>query len=84
MHIHGLGHCDIRLPLFQQQRVLAEGQARPHRWAPEKGYVSAFVTNRETFRVASGLIQISHQHFLAARNTLPKEMSAEMGEPNDA
>jgi hypothetical protein len=31
MHIHGLGHCDIRLPKNIQARALAEGKARPHR-----------------------------------------------------
>ena len=32
MHIHGHGHCDIRLAKTDQERVLAEGKARPHRW----------------------------------------------------
>src|SRR5437773_12582746 len=40
MHIHGHGHCDIRLAKADQERVLAEGKARPHRWAPEEGYVT--------------------------------------------
>src|SRR5215831_20458835 len=40
MHIHGYGHCDIRLSMKDQARVLAEGKARPHRWAPEEGYVT--------------------------------------------
>src|SRR5207302_3962522 len=39
MHIHGHGHCDIRLAKEDQEQILAEGKARPHRWAPEKGYV---------------------------------------------
>ncbi len=34
MHIHGHGQCDIRLAKADQERVLAEGKARPHRWAP--------------------------------------------------
>jgi len=38
MHIHGAGHCDIRLSKADQGRVLADGKARPHRWAPEAGY----------------------------------------------
>jgi len=40
MHIHGHGHCDIRLAKGDQGRILAEDKARPHRWAPEKGYVT--------------------------------------------
>src|SRR6266700_272893 len=43
MHIHGHGHCDIRLSKTDQQRVLAEGKARQHRWAPEAGYVTYIV-----------------------------------------
>jgi len=40
MHIHGHGHCDIRLAKADQERILAEGKARPNRWAPEQGYVT--------------------------------------------
>src|SRR5262249_37748583 len=40
MHIHGQGHCDIRLSEIDQRHVLAQGRACPHRWAPEKGYVT--------------------------------------------
>src|SRR5712675_2370951 len=31
MHIHGHGHCDIRLSKGDQARVLAEGKACPNR-----------------------------------------------------
>ena len=37
MHVHGRSHCDIRLAKGDQKRVLAEGKARAHRWAPEAG-----------------------------------------------
>ncbi len=67
MHIHGLGHCDIRLPHERQQQVLAEHRARPHRWAPEQGYVTALVTDAESLQVATELIRLSHQHFAAAQ-----------------
>src|SRR5215831_19615292 len=46
MHIHGHGHCDIRLSKDDQERILAEGRARRHRWAPDAGYVT-FVANEE-------------------------------------
>ena len=46
MHIHGHGHCDIRLAMADQGRVLTDGKARPHRWAPEQGYVT-FVARDE-------------------------------------
>ena len=63
MHIHGHGHCDICLPKDVQQRALAEGKARPHRWAPEQGYVTAVVRDEETLDSTMELIRISHAHF---------------------
>jgi Luciferase len=63
MHIHGHGHCDVRLSKDDQERVLAEGRARRHRWAPDAGYVT-FVANDETdVEPAMDLIRMSHQHF---------------------
>lgn len=63
MHIHGHGHCDIRLPLDVQARALAEGKARPHRWAPQQGYVTALVTDEKSLETALELIRASHQAF---------------------
>jgi len=63
MHIHGHGHCDIRLALHDQQRVLAEGKARPHRWAPEAGYVTFIVRNEKDLEPAMDLIRMSYHHF---------------------
>jgi hypothetical protein len=63
MHVHGHGHCDIRLSKKDQERVLAEGKARPHRWAPEKGYVTLMVRNENDLAPAMELIRMSHVHF---------------------
>jgi hypothetical protein len=71
MHIHGHGHCDIRLSKGDQERVLAEGKARRHRWAPEAGYVTFIVSNDEDFGPAMDLIRISHAHF-AGKQGLPR------------
>lgn len=68
MHIHGHGHCDIRLAKGDQERVLAEGKARPHRWAPEQGYVTFFVSGEKTLEAAMELIRISHDHFADKQN----------------
>ena len=65
MHIHGRGHCDIRLPLEVQHQILAEGKARPHRWAPERGYVTALVDDEKTLETAMELIRTSHDYFEA-------------------
>ena len=63
MHIHGHGHCDIRLAKDDQGRILAEGKARPHRWAPEKGYVTFVARDGNDLAGAMELIQMSHDHF---------------------
>src|SRR2546430_12048797 len=63
MHIHGHGHCDIRLSTIDQERVLAEGKARPHRWAPGKGYVTLIVDDEADLDAAMDLIRMSHRHF---------------------
>ena len=62
-HIHGHGHCDIRLAREDQERVLAEGKARSHRWAPERGYVTFVVRNENDLAPAMELIQRSHDYF---------------------
>ena len=64
MHIHGHGHCDIRLAKEDQGRILAEGKARPHRWAPEKGYVTFIARNENDLAPAMELIRVSHDHFV--------------------
>ena len=63
MHVHGHGHCDIRLAKKDQEQVLAEGKARPHRWAPEKGYVTFMVCDENDLAPAMELIRMSHAHF---------------------
>jgi Luciferase len=63
MHIHGHGHCDIRLARDDQERVLAEGKAHSHRWAPERGYVTFVVRNENDLAPAMELIQMSHDYF---------------------
>jgi hypothetical protein len=63
MHIHGYGHCDIRLAKSDQERVLADGKARLHRWAPEQGYVTFIVHDEKDLEPALELIRMSHEHF---------------------
>ena len=71
MHIHGHGHCDIRLSKGDQEPVLVEVKARPHRWAPEAGYVTFIVNNDEDLDWAMDVIQISHAHF-AGKQGVPR------------
>jgi hypothetical protein len=66
MHIHGSGHCDIRLSKLDQAHVLEEGKAHRHRWAPEQGYVTFHVREEKDLEPAMDLIRLSHEHFAVA------------------
>jgi hypothetical protein len=68
VHIHGHGHCDIRLTKDEQERVLAEGKARRHRWAPEKGYVTFIARDENDLEPAMELIRMSHATFAKDTN----------------
>jgi len=67
MHIHSHGHCDIRLAKEDQERTLAERKARPHRWAPEKGYVTFIARDEKDLALAMELIQLSRDYFANGR-----------------
>src|SRR5436305_14852324 len=73
MHIHGRTHCDICLAKADQERVLTEGKARPHRWAPEAGYVTFIVKDEEDLEPAMDLIRMSHHHFAGKQSVLRTE-----------
>ena len=73
MHIHGYGHCDIRLPRGEQERVLSEGKARPHRWAPDQGYVTFIAQDQKDLDPAMELIRTSHNYFVTRGNGVAKE-----------
>jgi len=73
MHIHCHGHCDIRLEKSDQARVLAEGKARRHRWAPEKGYVTFVVRDENDVAPAMELIRMSHDHFVESQSGFQTE-----------
>jgi hypothetical protein len=65
MHIHGQGHCDIRLSKPDQTSVLEQGKAQKHRWSPETGYVTFMVNKTSDLEPALELIRMSHRHFSA-------------------
>src|SRR4029077_2259567 len=69
MHIHSHGHCDIRLAKPDQERVLAEGPARPHCWRLEQGYVTIMARNEKDLAPAMELIRMSHEHFAGDRRS---------------
>ena len=63
IHILRHGHCEIRLAMADQARVLGEDKARPYRWAPE-GYVTFVAGDEDDLGPAMELIQMSHDHFI--------------------
>src|SRR5215831_7693586 len=73
MHIHGHGHCDIRLAKDEQEQVLAERKARPHRWAPEQGYVTFIARDEKDLEPAMELIRRSHDYFTAGSDVRQSE-----------
>ncbi len=75
MHIHGHGYCDIRLPEDIQERVLAEGRAQRHRWAPAAGYVTLIVQNEKDVESAMELIQVSYESFIRKASQEGKEQT---------
>ena len=74
MHIHGHGHCDIRLSKGEQGLALAEGKARPHSWAPEAGFVTSIVRKEEDLESAMDLIRMSHHYFADKQNVLKTDL----------
>src|SRR5437879_13918424 len=60
MHIHGHGHCDIRLAKVDQERILAEGKAHPNRWAPEQGDVSFMARDEKDLAPVMELVHMSN------------------------
>ena len=51
-----------------QKRILAEGKARPHRWAPEKGYVTLIARDEKDLEAAMEVIRMSRDHFSSNTN----------------
>jgi len=77
MHIHpeSFRGCDIHIRLSKgdQGLALAEGKARPHRWAPEAGFVTSIVRKEEDLESAMDLIRMSHHYFADKQNVLKTE-----------
>ena len=52
----------------EQERVLAEGKACQHRWAPEAGYVTVIVHREKDLELAMELIRMLHRYFADKQN----------------
>jgi len=60
MHSHGPSFLDIRLPMDDQGRVLREGKALRHRFAPQAGWVSFRVLSESDAERAKELVGLAY------------------------
>jgi len=62
MHSHGHAQLDIRLSKDDQARVLNEGRALKHRFAPDAGWVTLIMRSYADVAGAKGIIELSYRH----------------------
>ncbi len=62
MHTHGTSHLDIRLSKEDQERILKEGKAEPHRFAPQAGWVTFRIHSEGDVETAKELIRLAYDN----------------------
>ena len=62
MHTHGISHLDIRLSKQDQERMLKEGKADPHRFAPQAGWVTFRMRSERDVEAAKELIRLAYDN----------------------
>ncbi len=62
MHSHGNSYLDIRLSMEDQERVLREGRAEPHRFAPQTGWVTFHVRSEGDVERAKELVRLAYDN----------------------
>jgi hypothetical protein len=62
MHTHGTSHVDIRLSKEDQERMLKEGKAEPHRFAPQAGWVTFRIRSEKDAETAKELIPLAYDN----------------------
>ncbi len=62
MHSHGPSFLDIRLSKEDQATQLKNGNALPHRFAPQAGWVSFRIEKTEDVERAKKLIQLAYDN----------------------
>ena len=63
MHTHGTLHLDIRLSQQDQERVLKEGKAEPHRFVHHKaGWVTFRIRSEKDTESAKELIRLAYDN----------------------
>ena len=62
MHSHGPTWLDIRLSKDDQASVLKSGQALPHRFAPQAGWVSFQIKSSQGLANGRKIIQLAYEN----------------------
>src|SRR5438094_9900667 len=62
MHSHGPTWLDIRLSRDDQASVLKSGQALPHRFAPQAGWVSFRIKSSQDLANGRKIIQLAYEN----------------------
>ncbi len=55
-------HLDIRLSKQDQERMLKEGKADPHRFAPQAGWVTFRIRSERDVEAAKELIRLAYDN----------------------
>jgi hypothetical protein len=64
MHFHGQTHLDIRLPMSDQARILVEGKAEKHAYAPQAGWVTFRIKSNEDIDKVKEIVRLAHNRAL--------------------
>jgi len=62
MHTHRTSHLDIRLYKENQERILKEGKAEPHRFAPQAGWVTLRIRSEKDAETAKERIRLAYDN----------------------
>lgn len=60
-HLHGEHLLDIPFPLKVRQELVASGEAEPHHWLPDSGWVSFHIRQPDDIQRATGLLRLSYE-----------------------
>ncbi len=62
MHTHGPSYLDIRLSKEEQEKMLKNGKAEPHRFAPQAGWVTFRIRSESDAEIAKELIRLAYDN----------------------
>ena len=81
MHSHGASHFDISLSKEDQERMLKEGKAEPHRFAPQAGWVTFRIRSEGDVDAAKEVIRLAYDN---VRKMMAAHMSRRVQQSNQA